>query len=253
MSPVSGDRVVLAGDVDGAAERLVRTVAQLGDLDLGRYALVGGLAVMSRLAAVHRATQDIDTVTETGEPSAVEVIASNLGTIDPTNPNRVVVDGVKIDVITTDSFEYDDLDGVDPDGRLFVVSHRWALETADDTEIVAGTTTARIRISTVASLVAMKAGAISGGRRREPHKRASDLHDLYRLVLHHDRSGAVTDALAVAPYGLGLLVGDALRSGVTDEPERAARSIRSGGPETHSVGPDALIDVLGPLVAQLTR
>lgn len=43
---MSGERTVLAGHVDGAAERLVRTTAKLARLDLGRYALIGGLAVI---------------------------------------------------------------------------------------------------------------------------------------------------------------------------------------------------------------
>ena len=61
---MSGEPIVLAGDVNGTAARLVETIARLAELNLGPYALVGGLAVMCRLAAVHRATQDIDTVTE---------------------------------------------------------------------------------------------------------------------------------------------------------------------------------------------
>lgn len=62
---MSGERIVLAGDADGEAARLVRTTARLAGVDLGPHALIGGLAVMCRLAAVHRATHDVDTVTET--------------------------------------------------------------------------------------------------------------------------------------------------------------------------------------------
>lgn len=98
---MSGDRVVLAGDVDGNAARLVHATGRLADAGLGPYALVGGLAVMCRLSAVHRATQDIDTVTETTAPTAVEVIKSSIGEADPSNPNRVIVDGVTVDVIDT--------------------------------------------------------------------------------------------------------------------------------------------------------
>ncbi|CAN5283562.1 hypothetical protein BH20ACT3_BH20ACT3_00180 [soil metagenome] len=63
---------------------------------------------------MHRATQDIDTVTETTAPSAVELIASSVGSVDTTNPQRVLVDGVKVDVIDTEGFRYEDLDGVGP-------------------------------------------------------------------------------------------------------------------------------------------
>jgi hypothetical protein len=114
---VSGDRIDLAGDTDGNAARLVRTTARLAEADLGPHALVGGLAVMCRLAAVHRATQDIDTVTETTTPTAIEVITSSIGESDPSHPNRVLVDGVKVDVIDTEAFRYEDLDGIDLDDR----------------------------------------------------------------------------------------------------------------------------------------
>ena len=69
---MSGEPIVLAGDVNGTAARLVETIARLAELNLGPYALVGGLAVMCRLAAVHRATQGIGTVTEATVPPALE-------------------------------------------------------------------------------------------------------------------------------------------------------------------------------------
>jgi hypothetical protein len=250
---VSGDRIVLAGDADGKAAGLVRATARLADADLGDHALIGGLAVMCRLAAVHRATQDVDTVTETTAPTAVELITSSIGAADPSKANRVLIDGVKFDVIDTESFEYEDLDGVGLDDRLFVVSHRWALDTATATEIVAGDVTASIRVATTPTLVAMKSGAVLGGRPREPHKRASDLYDLYRLVLEYDRAGAIGDALHAAPFGLGQLVAEALIARVIEQPERAVRWLLDGGPEMSDVTSDDLRDVLGPLTNRLAN
>jgi hypothetical protein len=248
---VSGERIVLAGDANGNAARLVRATARLGDADLGPHALVGGLAVMCRLAAVHRATQDVDTVTETTAPTAVEVTATTIGQHDPSSPSRAVVDGISIDVIDTEPFRPEDLDGVDPSDRLFVVSHRWALDTATDTELVAGAETASIRVATPPALVAMKSGALLGGRMREPRKRASDLYDLYRLVLEYDRTGGIADAMRTAPFDLGHLVGDALAARVVEEPERAVRWLINGGPETSAVTADDLRDAIGPLVSEL--
>ncbi|MCU0268059.1 MAG: nucleotidyl transferase AbiEii/AbiGii toxin family protein [Acidimicrobiales bacterium] len=247
---MSGERVVLAGDADAA--RLVRAAAQLARAGLGPHALIGGLAVMCRLAAVHRATHDVDTVTETTAPTAVQVITSSIGTADPANPTRVLIDGVKIDLIDTESLRSEDLDGIDPHDRLFVVSHRWALDTATETDIVAGEHTASIRVATPSALVAMKSGAVLGGRRREPRKRASDLYDLYRLVIEYDRAGGIAVTLASAPMGLGPLVADALRDRVTDEPERAIRWLLDGGPEMATVTADDLRDALDPLVEHLT-
>jgi hypothetical protein len=57
---------------------------------------------------------------------------------------RTVGGSRSIDVIDTKSFRDEDLDGLDPGDRLFVVSHRWALDTATDTELVAGDATASI-------------------------------------------------------------------------------------------------------------
>lgn len=248
---MSGERVVLAGDTGGNALRLVRATARLAEAHLGPHALIGGLAVMCRLAAVHRATQDVDTVAETTAPTAAEVIASSIGAPDPSTPGRVVVDGVKIDVIDTESFRYEDLDGLDAGDRLFVVSHRWALDTATDTELVTGEATASIRVAAPAALVAMKSGAVQGSRPREPRKRASDLYDLYRLIREYDRTGGIAEALSAAPFGLGRLVGDALRTRVVEEPERAIRWLLDGGLEMDAVTPDDLSDVIGPLAERL--
>jgi hypothetical protein len=248
---VSGERIVLAGAAGSNAAGLVHATARLADANLGPYALVGGLAVMCRLAAVHRATQDVDTVTETTAPTAVEVIAASIGRHDPSNPSRAVVDGITIDVIDTEAFRPEDLDGINSADRLFVVSHRWALETATATELVAGSEVASIRVATPSALVAMKSGALLGGRMREPRKRASDLYDLYRLVLECDRSGGIADALGAAPFDLGHLVAEALAARVIEEPERAVRWLLDGGPEMGNVTPDDLRDVIGPLAERL--
>lgn len=160
---MSGERIVLAGDVDGAAARLVHATARLADADLGPHALIGGLAVMCRLAAAHRVTQDVDTVTETTVPTAVKVITSSIGAADPSHPNRALVEGVTVDVIDTQCFQDENLDGIDPGHRLFVVSHRWALDTATETEIVAGKAKASIRVATAAALAATKSSAVFGG------------------------------------------------------------------------------------------
>lgn len=250
---MSGERTILAGDADGNAARLVRAMARLSDAGLGPYALVGGLAVMCRLSAVHRATQDVDTVVETTVPTAVEIITSSVGAPDPSNPNRAIVNGIKVDVIDTEVFRYRDLDGIEPGDQLFVVSHRWALDTATEIEIVAGEATASIPVATPSALVAMKSGAVMGGRSREPRKRASDLYDVYRLVLEHDRAGGIGEPLAAAPFGLGRLLGATLRTHVIEEAERAVRWLVDGGPELAAVTPDDLRDVIGPLVGRLER
>ncbi len=250
---MSGERISLAGDADGNTARLVRVASRLAEVNLGPYALVGGLAVMCRLAAVHRATQDVDAVIETTSPTAIDLITSSIGDADPANRSRVLIDGVKVDIIDTAAFRYDDLEGIDIGDRLFVVGHRWALDTATRIEIVVADATAAIRVAPPLALVATKSAALLGGRRNEPHKRASDLYDIYRLTVEYDRVGGVAGALLAAPFGLGNLVGEALGSLVVDQPERAARWLFDGGAEMRSVTPDDLRDVIGPLVERLLR
>lgn len=131
------------------------------------------------------------------------------------------------------------------------IVHRWALDTATDTEICAGAEQASIRVATPSALVAMKSGTVLDGRPRDARKRASNLYDLYRLVLEHDRTGGIGDTMATAPFGLGHLVADALRARVIDEPERAVRWLLDGGPELRPVTADDLRDVLCPLVDRL--
>src|SRR5439155_24751893 len=63
--PSGGDLVILPGD---AMVPLVRAVAALADAGVGRYAIVGGVAVAARLNQAHRATADVDTVVDETTP-----------------------------------------------------------------------------------------------------------------------------------------------------------------------------------------
>ena len=61
---VSGDApVVLVADVGSVPHRAIARLAQLGP-ELPPFALIGGLAVIARLGQAHRATNDVDTVSD---------------------------------------------------------------------------------------------------------------------------------------------------------------------------------------------
>jgi hypothetical protein len=62
---VSGDLVVLDGPVAGGwAARFIETLKSIVDqIGPEGFALIGGLAVMTRLGGAYRATDDIDTAT----------------------------------------------------------------------------------------------------------------------------------------------------------------------------------------------
>ncbi len=91
-----------------------------------------------------------------------------------------------------------------------------------------------------------------GGRPREPRKRASDLYDLYRLVLEYDRAGGIGDALGRLRRSASDTSSPTLCARVIDEPERAVRWLLDGGPDMSAVTADDLRDVLGPLIGRLT-
>jgi hypothetical protein len=247
---VSGDRVVLAEGQSANTERLVRVAAQLEMAPLGPHVLVGGLAVMSRLAAVHRATQDIDTVIETSVEEAVEVIAAGVGERDPQRTSRAIIDGIKVDLIETGPFTADDIAGMPDADRIFLIAHRWALDTSTTIEIVAGQAVAELQVASPAALIGGKVSALVGRRGGEAHKRGSDIYDLYRLVVAYDRQGALGNAVATAPFGFPALVGKQLAALVADA-QRAVLAMQSGGIRRGEVTPDDLRDAIGPLADRL--
>lgn len=107
---------------------VVRTVLQ-GDVP--DTALIGGLAVTARVTTSprisYRATADIDFVTtDDVAPTLIEILTARHDTTEP-----IVIDGIKVDVIPTNDVSEVDLDGIDDGPRLFVASHRWALDTAE--------------------------------------------------------------------------------------------------------------------------
>ena len=92
-------------------------------------ALIGGLAVTARVASTtgYRATNDVDFVTaDDAPPTFLEVITARHQVDAP-----IVIDGIKVDVIPTYDVTEGDLTDIDDGPRLFVASHRWALDTAE--------------------------------------------------------------------------------------------------------------------------
>jgi hypothetical protein len=126
---VSGE-VTLIDTSDGAISRLVQTASKLfARSDFGPAALVGGLAVTMRLATVHRATNDVDAVTDGDGPRALAL--EYLSDSEARASDRIEINGVKVDVMPTSPLPTHARDLPDGDlDRLFVLGHRWALETA---------------------------------------------------------------------------------------------------------------------------
>lgn len=185
---------------------------------------------------------------ETTDPTAIDIIVDRVGEQDPTDTHRVTVDGVKVDVIDTVPVAGADLEELDDTNQLFLVSHRWALDSAELTtiEVIDGPS-ATVRLAVPAGLVAAKTHALATRRDIRADKRASDAYDVYRLLEAYDRDQALTRALAEAPLGLGRLVGRHLGQLLVDDAERAVRWMALGSADMRAVSPQDLRDAAGPL------
>jgi len=173
---VSGDRVVLEG---GGLERLG---AALGGLTASgaEFVLVGGLAVLLRVAGTHRATDDVDTTA-----SAPALIAC-VGEV-PREGNRLWLDGVRVDVIDLDGFLDADPAEVeaatdDLHDRVFLVAHLWAHQSATALRSRIGGHDLDVAVGAVDALVGGKVSARLAGSRRDAAKHTSDAADLHRLL-----------------------------------------------------------------------
>lgn len=228
--PSGVEPVVLAGS---AVVGLVRAVGALSDAGLSRYAVVGGVAVTTRLGQAHRATADVDTVVdETAPPDAVDALLERPDTHrDPTADHRVLVAGTKVEILGVGPLRADDLDGVPDEDALFVAAHVWALDTATPVTILAASdpeTVATARFATPGALVAMKLHAIQTRSSSGRDKRAGDAWDLYRLLVDLDADGAVRAELRSASTPLRRLIIEAFDRVLVAGAARTSGWLRAG-------------------------
>lgn len=198
----------MSGELVAVATRLCRD---------HRAVLVGGLAVLHRLGTAHRATVDVDTVTD----GPITVVSGT------------VIDGYPVDVIDTYAVDAASLPD-DATSRLFVVAHRWAFDTGEDLD--------GMRVATVAALVATKAAALANPR-RSAAKRESDTFDLWRLLeTEPDMHGA--------PFDLDQLVDAVIAAHFIDGALRASNLIRLASPIREQVDPDDIRAVAAAFLAR---
>jgi hypothetical protein len=175
---VSGDdisEVMLLGD---SVARLVLALARFDVPEMPAFTLIGGLAVLARLGRTHRATTDLDTATAGAERDQLLQILELTGPgITPGRHgehNRLYIDGVKVDVIATAPISDEDFTDFTDSEALFLVSHRWAVETTEKLRIRGdGRASAVVPVAVPAALVAMKLHAIEDRREVRPEKVAS--------------------------------------------------------------------------------
>ena len=253
---MSGE-VVLVDTSDRAISRLVRTAATLFERPgFAPAALVGGLAVTMRLATVHRATNDVDTVSD-GEGARRDALEYVGGGQWP-DSRRIEIGGVKVDVLETSPLPADATDLPEDDlDRLFVLGHRWALETAEPLEVRVVTEgdpahPSALVVATAPALVACKFHAIADRRDARSEKRESDALDLVRLIGDLVRAPALTDQFASAPFDLSELVSSQVDRWLVEGATRTAGLVRmSDGTGRATMEPEEIATLGGLFVESL--
>jgi hypothetical protein len=211
--------------------------------------VIGGLAVLARLQGAHRVTDDLDTVaTQHGdEPTAVEAVVAAVGIdglLRGTKVDCIAVGDVPAAELLSEQLPESEAD------RVFVLAHRWALDTAEELTLVAeegGSITARVRcrFASPASLVAMKLQSAPRRKAVRAHKAGGDYLDLFRLVSHPVMTRPIALSLREAPHdldswclreirhrmleGADRTVGIIARSGVAESNVPTAAQLRRAG------------------------
>ncbi len=231
---MSGEILLLDGP-GGSASRLVGALHTLADeVPPSEFALIGGLAVMTRLGRVHRVTDDLDAAAQSvdGGPSRLSILVGGGESGRP----RHQVGGVKVDCIDVGSTPAVDLDpGSLPEDqfdRAFVLAHRWALDSAAPASltVVSGErvplATVSCRVATPAALVAMKLQSAPRRRAERAHKGPNDYGDLYALFTQPESLAGIAAELPGAPHGLGQWCAQRIELEFVAGAARTARAIR---------------------------
>jgi hypothetical protein len=249
---VSGDDITLLDDGSGSIARLVRAAASLFSGEHGRAAaLIGGLAVTVRIATVHRVTNDVDAVID-------DATDGSLAAITDDHAARIAIDGVKVDMMATSPLPALGADLPEDDHhRLFVLAHRWALESATPISVAVhgvADVRANLIVATAPALLACKLHAIADRRDTRADKRESDARDIQRLAQLMVRDPQLGDRYAAAPFDLATLVAGGVQRWLVDDVTRTARLIAIGtGVGEASVGPEDLATLGRLLLSTLSH
>ncbi|MDP3712308.1 MAG: hypothetical protein Q8R60_07480 [Mycobacteriales bacterium] len=229
---------------------LVRALAALERQDLPEHALIGGVAVMTRLAQAHRVTLDVDQVLRETVPSTVDSLVARRAA-QRVGAHVELPGGVRLDVISTLEQPLEEADLPDDDAdRLFLLAHEWALVSAERVELsvhVAGATRpaalAALPVATAPALFVAKLQAATRRPQATLAKRGTDVDDARRL-LESVGSAAVARGIADAPDGLTALTARLVDRLLVQDSERSVLWIKqAGAPGGGAVSPDELRDL----------
>lgn len=198
--------------------------------------VVGGLAVLCRLSRPYRATTDLDTVSrlEEGQTGQLELLVAAGATLS--GPSGVqlptALGPVQIDVLQVADADFDPLPD-DPTGRLHVLSHAWAADTATLMTLMADAPPpVDVLVAQPAALVAIK---LQSAMNRGAAKEGTDFLDIVRLSTDPVTNRPVVDGLQSAGQQLKddalLHVGRWFEKG-RDRTLKRIRTIPEGGATT---------------------
>lgn len=251
------DLVLLEDDPAGHVAQYIRTLAQLPVEP--RWILIGGLAVNVRIERIHRATNDVDTVTH-DQTRLVEILLS-LPTTESLSTSKVQFHDPDVEVDVMASTEGTKLPIRDAD-RAFALARRFAMRTASPVRICAVSPSTSlidesitIEVASRAALIMLK--TLSFPERKEghyPQKIGSDIQDLYRLVVGQNLDSLV-ELLSQGGSELSTFVGGVLSKtftlGTSDLRYGIARLRRLAGNIDGSAISEEELSILGELGAAL--
>jgi hypothetical protein len=205
-------------------ESLVQAIPETANRTGRRVIVVGGLAVICRLASPYRATSDLDTVNRRGsdEPAQLDLlIASGAARSGPSGALVPTPAGpVQVDVLEVSDSDLENLPE-DPTARLHILAHAWAVATATQMELRSESIRGlAVAVAEPGALIAMKLQAVMD---RSRQKEATDLLDIIRLTLDPTAGAASREALRQADP---ILRGDALLHARRWFDQQADRTLR---------------------------
>jgi len=216
---VSGDSAFLAAEVDSVP---YRAVARLDDLSprLPDFALIGGLAVIIRLGQAHRATNDVDTVSD-DQAGLLDVLVAD--GLDRQGDSVLLEADLTLDVIDVSEGDVE---------YLPYATHRFAFDTRAPVEVVVrprgggAAVAVTVDVARASALVAVKLGLSEGvGRQRDPRKMGSDAFDVARLLQRFGPDMLADELIALAEPGFVDRVRDLAERHLIDNVDRTAAAI----------------------------
>jgi hypothetical protein len=148
--------------------------------------VIGGLAVVCRLARPYRATSDVDIVNHRSEHEPAQLALLLASGAEASGVSGALVPtpagDVQVDVLEVTDAELANLPD-DPTDRLHVLSHAWAAATATPMILRAtGVADLTVAVGEPGPLIAMKLQSIMN---RGAAKEGTDLLDIIQLTLDH--------------------------------------------------------------------